>query len=208
MQRAHGQHTHSRATEETGGTGGRGLGRAPPSPAIPPKRAKVTTELGGPVAPIFLQELQDTSVSIGQEILLRVAVMGSPQPHMSWYKDKVPLFHTQEKGKEEGNKENEEEYGCLRIRNSKADDAGIYRCVARNKHGEATSSATVTITDMEVLEEGTQDQGSCRWNIVDYLFCSIREEKGSCGIAAKAHGFHEEIFQLSAPGEEVLGTLQ
>nr|XP_020647830.1 striated muscle preferentially expressed protein kinase isoform X2 [Pogona vitticeps] len=160
MQKSQGQNTHSWATEEAGGTGGRGPARAPPSPAIPPKRAKVTAEQGGPAAPVFLQELQETSVSIGQDILLRVAVTGNPQPHLSWYKEKVLVSPTQEKSKEEGKAENEEEYGCLQIRNSKAGDAGTYRCVAKNKHGEATSSATVTIADMADSETGEDDASS------------------------------------------------
>ncbi|XP_062972873.1 striated muscle preferentially expressed protein kinase isoform X2 [Elgaria multicarinata webbii] len=150
MQKSQGKNNLSRATGEAVGTG-RGLGRAPPSPAIPPKRAKVTAEQTGPAAPIFLQELKDMTTSISHDILLRVAVTGSPQPHLSWYKDKMPFAPTQEK---------DEEYGSLRICDSKVADAGVYSCVAKNEHGEATSSATVTITGMEDSETGEDDASS------------------------------------------------
>uniref|UniRef100_A0A8D0BPJ1 Ig-like domain-containing protein n=1 Tax=Salvator merianae TaxID=96440 RepID=A0A8D0BPJ1_SALMN len=152
MQNSQGGSRLGRGTEEAGGTG-RGLGRAPPSPAIPPKRAKVTTEQGGPAAPVFLQELKDTAVSIGHTLVLKAVVTGGPQPHLSWYKDKVPVARTKEE-------EEEEEYGSLRIYNSKPADAGVYRCVAKNKHGEVVSSATVTITDMEDSETGEDDASS------------------------------------------------
>ncbi|XP_042314697.1 LOW QUALITY PROTEIN: striated muscle preferentially expressed protein kinase [Sceloporus undulatus] len=158
MQKSLGEKNVNQANEEAGGTRGRGLGRAPPSPAIPPKRAKVTAEQEGPAAaPVFLQELKDEAFSIGHDILLKVVVIGNPQPCLSWYKEKVLIVSTKEKDKEE---EEEEEYGCLRICNSKADDAGIYRCVAKNQHGEAVSSATVRITDMEDSETGEDDASS------------------------------------------------
>ncbi|XP_060628877.2 striated muscle preferentially expressed protein kinase isoform X1 [Anolis sagrei] len=160
MQKNLGESNRSRANEESGGTGGRGLGRAPPSPAIPPKRAKVTAEQEGPAeAPVFLQELKDVAVSIGHDALLKVVVIGNPRPHLSWYKENVLIDPTKEKDKEE---EDEDEYGCLRICNSKVDDAGIYRCVAKNRHGEAASSATVTVTDMEDSETGEDDASSAQ----------------------------------------------
>ncbi|ETE60701.1 hypothetical protein L345_13554, partial [Ophiophagus hannah] len=130
---------------------GRVPGRAPPSPAIPPKRAKVTAEQGGPAAPVFLQELKDTAVSVGHDFLLKVVVTGNPQPHLTWYKEKVPLASIKKKVKEE--EEEEEDYGSLRILNSKVSDAGVYSCVAKNKHGEAVSTATVTVTDMEGMDK-------------------------------------------------------
>lgn len=148
MQKAQEQNIFIHGTEEAGQTG-RGPGRAPPSPAIPPKRAKVTAEQGGPAAPIFLQELKDTAVSIGHDFLLKVVVTGNPQPHLTWYKEKVPLA-SNKKGKEE---EEEEDYGSLQILNSKVADAGVYSCVAKNKHGEAVSTATVTVTDMEGMDK-------------------------------------------------------
>ncbi|XP_060543834.1 striated muscle preferentially expressed protein kinase isoform X2 [Pantherophis guttatus] len=156
MQKAQEPNIFIHGTEEAEQTG-RVPGRAPPSPAIPPKRAKVTAGPGGPAAPIFLQELKDTAVSIGHDFLLKVAVTGNPRPHLTWYKEKIPLASIKKKAKEE---EEEEDYGSLQIFNSKAADAGVYSCVATNKHGEAVSTATVTVTDMEDSEPGEDDASS------------------------------------------------
>lgn len=149
MQKAQEENIFIHGTEEAEQTG-RVPGRAPPSPAIPPKRAKVTAEQGGPAAPIFLQELKDTAVSIGHDFLLKVVVTGNPRPHLTWYKEKIPLASIKKKVKEE---EEEEDYGSLQIFNSKVADAGVYSCVATNKHGEAVSTATVTVTDMEGMDK-------------------------------------------------------
>ncbi|KAF7241776.1 Striated muscle-specific serine/threonine-protein kinase [Varanus komodoensis] len=145
MQKPPGQSSLGRATGDPAGAG-RGSGRAPPSPTIPPKRAKVTAEEGGPAAPVFLQELKDTAAALGCDLVLRVVVAGRPQPHLTWYKEKAPFAPPREGGAEE-------EYGSLRIRNSKAADAGLYSCVAKNEHGEAASSATVTITGLEGMDK-------------------------------------------------------
>ncbi|XP_015282388.1 PREDICTED: striated muscle preferentially expressed protein kinase [Gekko japonicus] len=153
MKTSQGLNRPSQAAEEAGGTG-RGSGRAPPSPAIPPKRAKVATEQGDPAAPVFLQELKDTVARAGHSILLRVVVAGSPWPHLSWYKEKVPVAHTEQE-------ENEaEEHGGFWIRNSKVTDGGVYSCVARNEHGEAVTTATLTVTGTEDSETGEEDASS------------------------------------------------
>ncbi|XP_048341653.1 striated muscle preferentially expressed protein kinase isoform X2 [Sphaerodactylus townsendi] len=153
MKKSQGLNNLSRATEDAVGRG-RGEGRAPPSPAIPPKRAKVAAEQGDPSAPVFLQELKDTGVSIGHNILLRVVVAGDPQPHLSWYKEKVPIPPTTE-----GEEKEEEEYGSFWIRNTEVSDGGVYSCIAKNEHGEAVTSATVTVTD-EDSETGEDDASS------------------------------------------------
>lgn len=156
MKKSQGLNNLSRATEEAGGTG-RGLGRAPPSPAIPPKRAKVVAEQGDPAAPVFLQGLKDTAVHLGSNILLRVVVAGSPRPHLSWYKEKVPLAPTEEEGK------GEEEYGSFWIRNTRVTDGGVYSCVAKNEHGEAATTATVTVTGVEGMEDVGHGAGCVQW---------------------------------------------
>ncbi|XP_077176919.1 striated muscle preferentially expressed protein kinase isoform X2 [Paroedura picta] len=156
MKKSPGLNNLSQATEEAGGTG-RGLRRAPPSPAIPPKRAKVAAGQGDPAAPVFLQELKDSAARLGHSILLRVVVAGNPWPHLSWYKEKMPVAHAEQK-EEEGKEE--EEYGSFWIHNSKVTDGGVYSCVAKNEHGEAVTSATVTVTDMEDSETGEEDASS------------------------------------------------
>ena len=71
------------------GTRGEDAGtRAPPSPGVPPKRAKVGAGGGaGAGAPVFLRPLKDAAVSAGSDVQLRVVVSGTPQPSLSWFRD-------------------------------------------------------------------------------------------------------------------------
>ncbi|XP_030435851.1 striated muscle preferentially expressed protein kinase isoform X1 [Gopherus evgoodei] len=151
MHRAQAQSKLSTAGEEAGGLA-RTLERpgvAPPSPGIPPKRAKVTTvpEAGAarPAAPVFVRKLKNAAIGTGCDIRLRVAVVGSPPPRLRWYKNKAQI---PPRG---------EEYGTLWIRDSKLEDAGVYTCVAQNEQGEAMTSAVLAIIDMEDSETGEDD---------------------------------------------------
>ncbi|XP_034641886.1 striated muscle preferentially expressed protein kinase-like, partial [Trachemys scripta elegans] len=145
MRRAQVQSKPSTAGEEAGAlacTLGR-PGVAPPSPGIPPKRAKVTAvpEAGAarPAAPVFVRKLKNAAIGPGCDIRLRVAVAGSPQPRLRWYKNGAQI---PPRG---------EEYGTLWIRDSKLEDAGVYTCVAQNEQGETMTSAVLAIIDMEVF---------------------------------------------------------
>ncbi|KAM9287011.1 striated muscle preferentially expressed protein kinase [Morus bassanus] len=117
---------------------------APPSPGIPPKRAKVTAEPGAPeegparlAAPFFARKLKNAAIGTGCDIRLRVVAVGNPQPSLRWYHNEELLAPR------------EEEYGTLWIRDSKKEDAGVYTCIAENERGEAMTSAVLAIIDME-----------------------------------------------------------
>ncbi|XP_067994905.1 striated muscle preferentially expressed protein kinase isoform X2 [Melanerpes formicivorus] len=122
---------------------------APPSPGIPPKRAKVTAEQDeGPArlaAPVFARKLKNAAIGTGCDIRLRVVVVGNPQPSLRWYRNEELLAPR------------EEEYGSLWIRDSKKEDAGVYTCVAENEQGEAMTSAVLAIIDMEDSETGEDE---------------------------------------------------
>ncbi|NXK96391.1 SPEG kinase, partial [Formicarius rufipectus] len=126
----------------------------PPSPGIPPKRAKVTAEPGVPeegptrlAAPCFVRKLKNAAIGTGCDIRLRVVVVGNPQPSLRWYRNQEQL------------PQGGEEYGTLWIRDSKKEDAGVYTCVAENERGEAMTSAVLAIIDMEDSETG-EDESS------------------------------------------------
>ncbi|XP_055574365.1 LOW QUALITY PROTEIN: striated muscle preferentially expressed protein kinase [Falco cherrug] len=129
-----------------GGTG-RASGEprvAPPSPGIPPKRAKVTADPGVPeegparlAAPCFVRKLKNAAIGTGCDIRLRVVAVGNPRPSLRWYRNNELLAPRGE------------EYGTLWIRDSKKEDAGVYTCIAENERGEAMTSAVLAIIDME-----------------------------------------------------------
>ncbi|XP_075566404.1 striated muscle preferentially expressed protein kinase [Pelecanus crispus] len=125
---------------------------APPSPGIPPKRAKVTAEPGAPeegpvrpVAPFFARKLKNAAIGTGCDIRLRVVAVGNPRPSLRWYRNEELLAP------------HGEEYGTLWIRDSKKEDAGVYTCIAENEQGEAMTSAVLAIIDMEDSETGEDE---------------------------------------------------
>lgn len=120
------------------GTRGEEAGtRAPPSPGVPPKRAKVGAG-GGAVAgaPVFLRPLKDAAVFVGSDLRLRVVVSGTPQPSLSWFQDGQLLPPPAP------------EPSCLRLRSCRAQDAGVYSCRAQNELGQACCEAVVTVLEV------------------------------------------------------------
>uniref|UniRef100_UPI0037E8810E striated muscle preferentially expressed protein kinase n=1 Tax=Semicossyphus pulcher TaxID=241346 RepID=UPI0037E8810E len=130
---------------------------APPSPIIPPKRSKASTEqlvpeprgpgLPTPTPPVFVRKMRNAAVGTGCDIRLKVTVAGDPQPSLYWYHNDDLL-----------NMENQE-YGGLWIRDCKPSDAGLYTCIANNHLGEARSSAVLAVLDLGEDSETTEDEG-------------------------------------------------
>ncbi|XP_063101693.1 striated muscle preferentially expressed protein kinase isoform X4 [Cavia porcellus] len=143
------------------GTRGEDAGtRAPPSPGVPPKRAKVGA--GGGVlaagAPVFLRPLKNAAVCAGSDVRLRVVVSGTPQPSFSWFRDGQLLPAPPEPS-------------CLWLRNCGAQDAGVYSCTAQNERGRASCEAVLTVLevgDSETAEDDISDaQGTQRLELCD-----------------------------------------
>ncbi|XP_045337322.1 striated muscle preferentially expressed protein kinase isoform X6 [Leopardus geoffroyi] len=114
--------------------------RAPPSPGVPPKRAKVGAGGGAAAgAPVFLRPLKDAAVLAGSDVRLRVAVSGTPQPSLSWFRDGQPL------------PPQAPEPSCLWLRSCRAQDAGVYSCRAQNERGQASCEAVLTVLEVGVF---------------------------------------------------------
>lgn len=111
--------------------------RAPPSPGVPPKRAKVGASGGAMAgAPIFLQPLKDAAVLAGSDVQLRVVVSGTPQPRLSWFRDGQLLPPPAP------------EPSCLWLRSCGVQDAGVYSCKAQNERGQASCEAVLTVLEV------------------------------------------------------------
>ncbi|KAL3285162.1 hypothetical protein HHI36_019282 [Cryptolaemus montrouzieri] len=103
--------------------------------------------------PQFLVALKDTELLENTYLRFMVKVTGEPNPEIAFFKDGVKIL------------DNSEPYQIIRehsdkgfyelvIPEVKQKDAGVYKCVATNKYGEASSEATVTVTeDKQVFEE-------------------------------------------------------
>ncbi|XP_072598170.1 striated muscle preferentially expressed protein kinase isoform X3 [Vulpes vulpes] len=143
-----------------GTRGGDAGTRAPPSPGVPPKRAKVGAGGGAAAgAPAFLRPLKDAAVLAGGDVRLRVAVSGTPQPSLSWFRDGQPLPPPAP------------EPSCLWLRSCGARDAGVYSCRARNERGQASCEAVLTVLEVGDSETGEDDisdvQGTQRLELRD-----------------------------------------
>ncbi|XP_070126595.1 striated muscle preferentially expressed protein kinase isoform X2 [Equus caballus] len=134
--------------------------RAPPSPTVPPKRAKVGAGGGmGAGAPVFLRPLKDAAVCAGSDVRLRVVVSGTPQPSLSWFRDGQLLPPPAP------------EPSCLWLRSCGAQDAGVYSCRAQNTRGQASCEAVLTVLEVGDSETGEDDisdvQGTQRLELRD-----------------------------------------
>uniref|UniRef100_A0A8C9B0R0 non-specific serine/threonine protein kinase n=1 Tax=Prolemur simus TaxID=1328070 RepID=A0A8C9B0R0_PROSS len=148
------------------GTRGEDVGtRAPPSPGVPPKRAKVGAGGGAPAAvavtgaPVFLRPLKNAAVCAGSDVRLRVVVSGTPRPSLSWFRDGQPLPAPAP------------EPSCLWLRSCGAQDAGVYSCRAQSERGQASCEAVLTVLevgDSETAEDDISDvQGTQRLELRD-----------------------------------------
>lgn len=99
--------------------------------------------------PIFIQPITSCTVSHGEVARFHASVSGLPKPEISWFHNRQPIeptknvvFHFDETTNT----------ATLIIVDAFAEHAGQYACRAANSAGEATSTATLTVTREE--EEG------------------------------------------------------
>uniref|UniRef100_A0A8C6SH91 Ig-like domain-containing protein n=1 Tax=Neogobius melanostomus TaxID=47308 RepID=A0A8C6SH91_9GOBI len=114
---------------------------APPSPLMPPKRAKASSDQVVPGGGSPSPGMRNAAVGTGCDIRLKVSVTGDPQPSLYWYHNEELL-----------NMDNQE-YGGLWIRDCKPSDAGLYTCIANNHQGETRSSAVLAVLDLGERKE-------------------------------------------------------
>ncbi|XP_071663813.1 palladin isoform X2 [Patagioenas fasciata] len=91
-------------------------------------------------APIFTKELQNSTASEGQVVVLECRVRGHPPTHVKWFRQGVeiqdsPDFRILQK----------KEICTLVIAETFPEDSGLFTCTATNEHGSVTSSAQLTV---------------------------------------------------------------
>merc|ERR1712142_637250 len=97
-----------------------------------------------PEAPVFTKELSEKEVRENVRVKIDAAVKAVPKPDIEWYRDDILL---------EGDrytKEIDESRGefqlSLIFEQSCAEDDGVYKCVAKNSGGEASTSGKLNVT--------------------------------------------------------------
>uniref|UniRef100_A0AAY4E9K2 Contactin 3b n=1 Tax=Denticeps clupeoides TaxID=299321 RepID=A0AAY4E9K2_9TELE len=86
--------------------------------------------------PHWLQTMRDTAVSIEENLFWECKASGRPKPSYNWLKNGEPLAA-------EGRVQIEN--GALSIVSLNLSDAGMYQCVAENKHGIIYASAELMV---------------------------------------------------------------
>ncbi|PKU44824.1 palladin isoform x1 [Limosa lapponica baueri] len=82
-------------------------------------------------APIFTKELQNSTASEGQVVVLECRVKGPPPIHVKWFRQGIEIQDSPD----------------FRILQKKTfpEDSGLFTCTATNEHGSVTSSAQLTV---------------------------------------------------------------
>ncbi|KAH9503917.1 Muscle M-line assembly protein unc-89 [Bulinus truncatus] len=112
------------------------------------------------VVPMFLTRFSDVKAFGGDTLLLDCEVIGSPEPNITWLKDFRDLptdlsFSTSYDGR----------VCILQIHNIKAEDSGIYKCIAENAAGKNSIDARVDVIVRKAphfvlkLEDASVSQG-------------------------------------------------
>lgn len=91
-------------------------------------------------APCVVTELENITCSEGETAVLKCVITGEPAPDVTWYHDHICLEATVGKYSTEIH----DKMYMLYISNFTYPDAGLYKCVARNKLGEVTSISEVS----------------------------------------------------------------
>ncbi|CAK9822500.1 Unc-89 [Anthophora retusa] len=114
---------------------------------LTPEEKKARAEAN---APIFLVRLKDTELLENTYLRFMVKVKGDPNPDMKFYKDDVLIDANHPRVKIVTEQADKGFYELV-IADVQKQDAGKYSCTAKNKYGEASCEAAVTVSDDKML---------------------------------------------------------
>uniref|UniRef100_A0A8K9UZX0 Vascular endothelial growth factor receptor 3 n=1 Tax=Oncorhynchus mykiss TaxID=8022 RepID=A0A8K9UZX0_ONCMY len=124
-------------------------------------------------APWYRHNPANQTLNISESLLMECDVMGTPSPHLSWFKDNQPLHQMSGLQLQDANR-------TLSIQRVREEDAGLYTCTACNQRGCADSSAAVTVlgsSDRANLEImiliGTGVIAVFFWALLILIFCNV-----------------------------------
>ena len=92
--------------------------------------------------PEFAEKMKPVDVTEGEPATFTVKVTGNPTPVIDWYQGKEQL---EDKGRIEMVDDEETNIYSLTIKDTVSEDAGMYKCVAINEEGQASSKAALAV---------------------------------------------------------------
>ncbi|CAH1393217.1 unnamed protein product [Nezara viridula] len=108
-------------------------------------------------APVFLVKLNDTELLENTYLRFMVKVKGEPMPTVQFYKNNELITYENERIAIMSQNAKNTGYYELVIPEVKYSDAGIYKCVATNKFGDATCQGMVSVVDDKNIFAGLED---------------------------------------------------
>ncbi|XP_036375445.1 obscurin-like [Megalops cyprinoides] len=132
-------------------------GKSPEAGAVSPKRTSGLFPFKLPAfkrnkEPVFVEELIDQAVSLGQEVTLWCRLTGHPPPEIHWYKEARRLKTTDRIRLSVIDRD----ILSLTIYSAKEEDLGSYRCVAINTMGHASTSCTLIVSELPTFPTSLQ----------------------------------------------------
>ncbi|CAH0545687.1 unnamed protein product [Brassicogethes aeneus] len=102
--------------------------------------------------PVFIVSMKDAELLEDTYLRFMVKVAGEPNPEVCFFKDGLKIIESNDHF-EVVKEHSDKGFYELIIPVVKKEDAGVYKCVATNKFGEAHSESTVTVTDNKQIFE-------------------------------------------------------
>ncbi|XP_044050814.1 immunoglobulin superfamily member 22-like isoform X2 [Siniperca chuatsi] len=102
----------------------------------------------GESVPDFEEKLRPITAQEGDNAVFKAKVTGNPQPIVNWERASgCPLSDATKSFYDNINNQH-----ILKIKNLNLEDADVYKCIASNKHGEATYSISLIVTENPALD--------------------------------------------------------
>ncbi|XP_044286643.1 palladin isoform X2 [Varanus komodoensis] len=123
-------------------------------------------------APTFTKELQNSTASEGQVVVLECRVKGAPPLHVNWFRQGIEIQDSPDfriLQKKPRSAAEPEEICTLVIAETFPEDAGTFMCKARNEYGSVTSSAKLTVLSAN-SESSSQDVSMSELNDNDFHY--------------------------------------
>lgn len=95
-------------------------------------------------APLIREKLKDMYLIVGSTVTFRCRVEGNPTPRCFWYHNDRLIIGDDERFKFA---QTDDGVITLTIYKARVSDIGVYRCAVRNRYGESTTNAKLTVGD-------------------------------------------------------------
>ncbi|EDV22498.1 uncharacterized protein TRIADDRAFT_59150 [Trichoplax adhaerens] len=120
-------------------------------------------------SPKFISSVMAQTFFLHTTDILQCAVFGGPRPDMEYYRDTNYINTTNRKFEKYQN-------GNLKLHDVVLEDQGVYRCMARNSHGESSKLINVVVRNQTILSINSSKEVLIRRYYSFALTCSVTKD--------------------------------